>query len=40
MPGIFESRQGKRERAADELETGLYRQIGQVKVELDWLKKV
>jgi putative transposase len=39
LPGIFENRQGKRERAADELEAELYRQIGQLKVELDWLKK-
>jgi len=29
----------KAEKARDELEAELYRQIGQLKVELDWLKK-
>lgn len=38
LPTIFENRPGMRERAVDELEAELYRQIGQLKVELDWLK--
>jgi len=29
----------KREKTADELQAELYQQIGQLKVELDWLKK-
>lgn len=36
---IFSSRRSKTEREAAELEAELYRQIGQLKVELDWLKK-
>ena len=38
-PTIFSSRQSRTEREAEELQAELYRQIGQLKVELDWLKK-
>jgi len=39
LPDIF-SRSRQRERQKqDELEEHLYQQIGQLKVELDWLKK-
>ena len=40
LPSIFSDQKGKR--GSDdhsELESELYRQIGQLKVELDWLKK-
>jgi transposase-like protein len=38
-PGVFSTRRSKRERDTEELQAELYRQIGQLKVELDWLKK-
>lgn len=38
-PTLFANRQRKSEREAEELQAELYRQIGQLKVELDWLKK-
>jgi transposase-like protein len=38
-PGIFSERNVQREKAAEELQAQLYQQIGQLKVELDWLKK-
>jgi transposase len=39
MPHIF-SKKGRQEaKRAEEKEDELYRQIGQLKVELDWLKK-
>ena len=39
MPDIF-SKKGKQEaKRSEEKEDELYRQIGQLKVELDWLKK-
>ena len=37
--GVFSSRREKEARNQEELEAELYRQIGQLKVELDWLKK-
>ena len=37
--GLFSSRRSKTERDAEELQAELYRQIGQLKVEVDWLKK-
>lgn len=37
--GIFSTRRSKAERDAEELQAELYRQIGQLKVESDWLKK-
>lgn len=39
LPGLFSDRR-KREGKEEEAQTDeLYRQIGQLKVELDWLKK-
>ncbi len=38
MPHIF-SRQGRREPSDEALIAALYQEIGQLKVELDWLKK-
>lgn len=37
--GIFSTRQNSESVKKDELIEELYRQIGQLKVELDWLKK-
>ena len=39
MPEIFSARRAKREDAQEALQAQLYQQIGQLKVELDWLKK-
>ncbi len=39
LPGIFAGRRKKADREAEELQAELYRQIGRLKVELDWLKK-
>lgn len=39
LPNLFSDRRKKVEDDRDELEAELYRQIGQLKVELDWLKK-
>jgi len=39
LPGIFSDRRRKAEKDSGELIAELYRQIGQLKVELDWLKK-
>ncbi len=39
LPDIFSSGRKKREQSSEELESELYKQIGQLKVELDWLKK-
>ena len=41
LPSIFTETKTKKkaEKDRDELEAELYRQIGQLKVELDWLKK-
>jgi len=39
LPGIFSDRRKKTEKDADDLIDELYRQIGQLKVEVDWLKK-
>lgn len=39
MPDIFSGKRKKKARADEELQSELYRQIGQLKVELDWLKK-
>ena len=38
-PGIFSDKKERVEKQSQELESELYRQIGQLKVELDWLKK-
>ena len=39
MPAIFSDRRSRSEKDSDELTAELYRQIGQLKVELDWVKK-
>jgi transposase-like protein len=39
LPQIFSSRHGARHKAEEALKAALYQQIGQLKVELDWLKK-
>lgn len=39
LPGIFSKKRKRIEKDAEQLESELYRQIGQLKVELDWLKK-
>jgi len=39
LPELFNGKIKKREKTADELQAELYQQIGQLKVELDWLKK-
>ena len=36
---VFSSRRSSAEREQEELTAALYQQIGQLKVELDWLKK-
>jgi putative transposase len=38
-PDIFSARRDKRERDQEALQARLYQQIGQLKVELDWVKK-
>ena len=38
-PAVFADRASHDQRAAEELQAQLYQQIGQLKVELDWLKK-
>jgi len=39
LPGIFSNGASRSEKERDALEEELYRQIGQLKVENDWLKK-
>ena len=39
LPDIFSGGRKKREQRKEDLESELYKQIGQLKVELDWLKK-
>jgi hypothetical protein len=39
LPEIFSCRQQQDRQDQDELTAQLYQQIGQLKVELDWLKK-
>lgn len=39
LTSIFSEKIGKAEKDHADLETELYRQIGELKVELDWLKK-
>ena len=39
IPGLFSRKQEKSQAEAEELTSELYRQIGQMKVELDWVKK-
>lgn len=39
LPQIFSDRRMKPDREREQHEAELYQQIGQLKVELDWLKK-
>ena len=39
LPQVFANRRSATVRAQDDLTASLYQQIGQLKVELDWLKK-
>ena len=39
LPQIFSDRRARSAQADEELKAQLYQQIGQLKVELDWLKK-
>ena len=39
LPEIFSKKRKKKSEEAEKLQSELYRQIGQLKVELDWLKK-
>ena len=39
LPGVFSDKRERQAKDRDELEAELYRQIGQLKVELEWLKK-
>lgn len=39
IPDAFSSKRVAREKDDEELKSQLYQQIGQLKVELDWLKK-
>lgn len=39
LPEVFSERRKRREEDREAIESELYRQIGQLKVELDWLKK-
>ena len=39
LPTLFSSKRDKAEQEHDELVAQLYQQIGQLKVEVDWLKK-
>jgi len=39
LPDLFTDWRKKKDTDSDELISELYRQIGQMKVELDWLKK-
>ena len=39
LPKVFINRKTESEKASEKLVDELYRQIGQLKVELDWVKK-
>jgi transposase-like protein len=39
IPDIFSNKKQKSKQDSEALQDELYRQIGQLKVELDWLKK-
>jgi len=39
MPSLFASSREKQEKNEEDLTAALYQQIGQLKVELDWVKK-
>ncbi len=39
VPALFEGSTSRREKADEALQARLYQEIGQLKVELDWLRK-
>lgn len=39
VPHVFSDRRRKQDKEDEEMTSELYRQIGQLKVELEWLKK-
>ena len=39
VPNVFSDRRRRQEKEGEEMTSELYRQIGQLKVELEWLKK-
>lgn len=39
LPAVFVDKRAKEQKTQEEHEAQLYQQIGQLKVELDWLKK-
>jgi transposase-like protein len=39
LPAIFSDKRKKKDQDTEALQSELYKQIGQLKVELDWLKK-
>lgn len=39
LPQVLSDRRGREEKAEEELKAQLYQQIGQLKMELEWLKK-
>jgi len=39
IPEIFSNKREEEKKGAEEIQDELYKQIGQLKVELDWLKK-
>lgn len=39
LPEVFSNKQEKDRAEAEELQGDLYKQIGQLKLELDWLKR-
>ena len=39
LPSLFSEKVVQKDKDTDELIAALYQQIGQLKVELDWLKK-
>lgn len=39
LPNLFSNRRKRQQSEQEDLVSELYRQIGQLKVELDWLKK-
>jgi putative transposase len=39
LPDVFSDRRQKQDKEGEEMTSELYRQIGQLNVELEWLKK-
>jgi putative transposase len=39
LPAVFSKKRGRAKKEKDDLTDHLYREIGQLKIELDWLKK-